>query len=178
MKTYQIEKPLSDTGCLVSLIKYTALFVITFLAGYIALIVLLTGRKRHRGGGILDQWIGDNLEWLALLVALAVLVFYTYRIYQQLALGTPYEFTFSDGKVRISCLNPMDGETWEMEIPESEIHAEVKVVRSLLIGSKRMVRIYQSGKLRTQIDVDLTAWKRNEELNELIQRLTKAGGHH
>ncbi len=122
---------------------------------------------------LFSEFVGNHIEEIAMLIALVVFVFYAYQIFSQLRFGTPFEIVFQeDGQVKITCINSIDGVVWEMEIPETEIRGKVKKVRSLLLKEKRMLEIYQKDNLKTVIDLDLTAWHRNEHLDNLIVRLT------
>lgn len=166
---FETDKPVSDTNLFTLILKYSALFMIAWMGGWILTLLLLTQDKND----IADDWVADNGGLISLLIAIAVVLIFIYRGIRKYKFGTPFiiEFDNTGQQLLITVVNKLNDKTKTISIPFKELNINRNYTEDRLFGKQRIYRFYQNNKLATKVNIDMTAWCRHENLEGLLRLL-------
>lgn len=166
---FETDKPVSDTNLFTLILKYAALLMIAWIGGWMLTLLLLTQDKND----IADDWVADNGGLISLLIAIVVVLFFIFRGIRKYKFGTPYVFEFdnTDQQLRITVVNTLNDKTKTISIPYKELNISRNFTEDRLFGKQRIYRFYQNNQLATKVNIDMTAWCRLTNLDELIRLL-------
>lgn len=170
MKEYCIEKPTSDSGIIVLILKYTTTFIVPWLAGWLFLSFFLSSKSKIGGH---SENIGTVLGLLNILIAVIICIFHIIDSLKKYKMGTPFKFIFDFEHYNLSIrtINTINEKEKEIIIDFNTLRIVEEKKVNLFLGKQRVFNIYNKDKLITILNIDLTAWCRYEQLNELIEKL-------
>lgn len=166
---FETDKPVSDTNLFTLILKYAALFMIAWIGGWMLTLLLLTQDKND----IADDWVADNGGLISLLIAIVVVLLFIYRGIRKYKFGTPFiiEFDNTGQQLRITVVNTLNDKTKAISIPYKELNISRNFTEDRLFGKHRIYHFYQNNQLVTKVNIDMTAWCRLTNLDELIRLL-------
>ena len=171
---YEIENVAKNEGCFVSLLKYLTLGVVGF---FVLWIMLLQNTN--------DMFFDYGAE----VSAAAVVVIFGLLAYRAMKKsGRLYKITFNDEEqlLQLTIGNTFTGNDTEKNIAYRYLRLEENIKpifrdvstvmgRDILDSDKlsqnRKIQLYDKRVLVTTIDVDITAWCRHQQIDELIKKL-------
>lgn len=171
---YEIENVAKNEGCFVSLLKYLTLGVVGF---FVLWIMLLQNTN--------DLYLDYGAE-VSAVVAVVIFGFLAYRAMKKS--GRLYKITFNDEEqlLQLTIGNTFTGNDTEKSIVYRSLRVvenikpifrDMSIVsgRNILDSDKlsqnRKIQLYNKTGLVTTIDIDITAWCRYQQIDELIKKL-------
>jgi len=166
---FETDKPVSDTNLFTIILKYAALFMIAWIGGWILTLLILSKDKYD----IADDWVADNGGLISLLIAITVVLIFIYRVIRKYKFGSPFVFEFDNARqqLRITVVNTLNDKTKTITIPFNELDISRNFTEDRLFGKQRIYRFYQKNRLVSKVNIDMTAWCRLSNLDELLRLL-------
>ncbi len=172
MIKYSIEKPESDTGIVVLVMKYSTIFIVPWLAGWLFLSFLFTDKSRS---GETSESIGNYLGILNIIIALIICFFHIKESLRKYKMGTPFEFTFDHdlSTLSINTINTINDKEKEVLIDYKNLVVIEEQKNNPFLGRQRVYTLTDKSIPRIILNVDLSAWCRHDQLGELIENLRR-----
>ena len=170
--SFQIEKPTSDLNIVTSVIKYIVLSIILFLASWIAIPLLISQNRPYRLNNTFEL-LFTNPIISSILITVLVIGFLIYRTWKKYRFGEVYKIEFydSDQKLVVKTVNTANNREKVNYYYYSDISYRLDQTTDPLFGDQRILRINEKDKTAHLINIDRTAWCRNEHLEELIEKV-------
>ena len=83
------------------------------------------------------------------------------------------EIDFQNDSVELSIINTLNGKLTTISIPSNEFNVTFEEKNGTFLGKQRIYHLFQKETLLTNVNIELTAWKRFSKLNELLAELEK-----
>lgn len=169
MVQYQIDKPASDNSYFTLFLKYSTLFIVAWFLGWGILLLYIEKYKIK----FIEDTILDNGGIVSLAVAIAVVIFFARRTYAKYKYGSAFVITFNDTAATCTfrLTNTMNGKEWDVSIPYEHLEVLKEEKQNELFGEQNIYAFYNSRKPVTIINIQLTAWCRLEQLDQLTDKL-------
>ncbi|MGG8494956.1 hypothetical protein ACQY1Q_00950 [Tenacibaculum sp. TC6] len=169
---YEIEKPITDVNYLTIAIKYTVLFILLFLVSWIA-IPLLVLKRSSSGVHKVAEFLFENVVLSSLVISIGILSWFIYRIIKKYKKGEVFKIEFNDAeqKLGIKTINLVNNQERDNLYEYKNVRYNFYESTDLLFGKQRIVCIMNTNKVVHTINIDRTAWCRNEQLDELIEKM-------
>ncbi|SEA60355.1 hypothetical protein [Bizionia paragorgiae] len=173
--SYDIEKPRSDLNYFTVGIKYTVLFIVLFLASWIAIPLLIANGRATRMNSVAEFLVG-NAFIFSILISLSVITWFIYRIRKKHTLGEVFSINFndSDQTLNIKTVNLVNNQEKDHYYNYKNLSYTFYKSENPLFGKQRILHILNTAKTVHEINIDRTAWCRNERIDQLIEKI-KAG---
>ncbi|HNP24468.1 MAG TPA: hypothetical protein PKM63_21320 [Panacibacter sp.] len=170
-KSFFTDKPTSDTNYFNLFLKYTALFIITWIASWLLLLFFIARKESENA----DNFVFDNGGLISIILAVAVIFFYIQNATKKYKYGTPFKMTFDDNvsEFTVRVVNTLNEKEKDITIPYAQLVIKELDKEDKLFGKQRLFSFYQQGSLMTRVNIDLTAWSRLENLEDLLLLLRK-----
>lgn len=167
---YEINKPPSELteGYVVLFMKYITLFIIGWFGGWIMLAIAF-----RRSSSTL---ISNNLGLISIFIAVAVIYLFGNRAYKKYKLGLLTSVEFDENTLKLGLLNTINGAHKYKEIPKSFLKVTVISKDDNLLGKQRIFEIYEKTELMNRFNIELTAWCRHPQIEEIVEHLTALSG--
>jgi len=174
--SYEIEKPTSDLNYLTIGIKYIVLFIVIFLASWIA-IPLLVSTGRPTRVNIVAKFLFENTFLFSVLISVVILSWFIYRTIKKYKLGEVFKIEFNDfdHKLNIKTTNLANNHEKDNSYEYKNIVYKLCNSKDALFGKQRVLQILNNNKTVHEINFDRTAWCRNERIDKLIEKVEKLG---
>jgi hypothetical protein len=165
------DKPSSDTNYFTLFLKYTALFIVTWFAFWLFLLFIIARKKSQDA----DNFVFDNGGLISIIIAVGVIIFYIQNATKKYKYGTPFKMTFDDNasEFTIRVVNTLNDKEKDITIPYTQLIIKEIKKEDKLFGKQRLFDFYQQANLMTKVNIDLTAWCRLENLEDLLLLLRK-----
>jgi len=165
------DKPTSDTNYFTLFLKYTALFIITWIAFWLFLLFIVA-RKRSEDA---DNFVFDNGGLISIFIAIGVIIFYIRNAINKYKYGTPFKMTFDNAasEFTVRVVNTLNDKEKDIIIPYTQLVIKEFDKEDKLFGKQRLFDFYQQSNLMTKVNIDMTAWCRLENLDDLLILLRK-----
>lgn len=170
--SYEIEKPTSDLNFLTIGIKYIVLFLVFFLAGWIA-IPLFVSKGRPTRVNTTAELLFENPLLSSLLISVGVITWFIYQTRKKYKFGEVFKMEFNDfdRKLEIKTVNLANSQEKENSYDYKNLSYDLQKTEDSLFGKQRILKIKNHGKTVHEINLDRTAWCRNERIDKLIERI-------
>ena len=170
--TFEIEKPVSDLNFLTLGIKYIVLFIVLFIASWIAIPILFSRKNAHNINEYFDLII-DNPIIFGLIMATLIISWFIFRILKKYKQGEIYRIIFNDSeqKLEISTVNLINDQEKENKYDYKNLAYEIKNTEDPLFGKQRIIIFKNVFKIVHEINIERTAWCRNEQIEKLFERI-------
>jgi len=175
---YEIDKPtpeLMDDYFTLAL-KYLTLSIVGFFVGWIIVTVFA---MRIRGNIPFSAFIISNPGVTSIAIAFGVIYFFGRRTYEKYKLGLLTSIEFDEDKqvVNMELFNTFNGGIRKKEIGFAQLRTNLSIsedkVTGKLYGKQRIIEFYCYNVLINRLNIELTAWCRNEQIDALVNRLEK-----
>ena len=168
---YEIEKPTSETNYLTIGIKYVVLFIVLFLASWIA-IPLFVAKGRGSRINPVAEFLTENTIVFSILFSIVIIAWFIYRIRKKYKYGEVFKMNFDDKKemLNIWTINSLNKIEKEYNYDYGIIDFKSYKADDALFGKQRILHILNNGKTIHEINFDRTAWCRNERIENLIEK--------
>ena len=176
MKTIQIEEPDRELteGLFTLIVKYFVLFIVSYMAGMLLFIFY----PRHVSAKKNLNFIENHPEIVSYFVIICVFYFYSNRLYQKYKYGliTTYVFNEQNELHQVNLLNTFNGKNKTVTFSHDTLEIKLHIKENILFGKQRVLSFYQldtssQKKLISILNIDLTAWTRHPELEQLLTDL-------
>ncbi|MBI6120116.1 hypothetical protein [Salegentibacter maritimus] len=171
-ESFQIEKPTSDIDIVTAIIKYIVLGITLFLASWIAIPLLISQNRPYRLNKTFEILFSNPLM-SSILISVLVIGFLIYRSWKKYRVGEVYKIYFDDMKQKliVNTVNTANNKEKVNVYSYSDITYKLNQVTDPLFGYQRILQISEENKNVHSINIDRTAWCRNEHLEELIEKI-------
>lgn len=168
---FSIDKPTSDRNWFTLLLKYTALFMIIWIAAWFAVFYFITKQQEP----LIENAVFDNGGWMSAGIAILVVAFLFYRAWSKFRYGAAFAFRFDEAAqvLTIRSVNTMNDREKETTIPYDHLRITELGREDPLFGRQRIFEIRDKNKLISTVNIELTAWIRHPELELLLACLRK-----
>jgi hypothetical protein len=168
---FDIDQPASELteGYLTLALKYVTLFIVGWLGGWLFLLFIASGRRNHSPA--VADILFDNTEYASIFIAIAVIYFFGQRAYRKYRLGLLTSIDFDEHFVAIHLTNTLNGKCTPRKINYSDLSVKMQSKEDSFQGKMRIIEIFEKGQIVTRLNVDLTAWCRNPQVDKMISRL-------
>lgn len=169
---YRIQQPdyeLSN-GYFTIVIKYLALFAVTWIACWLLLLFL----PKSGLSGSSFRWISIFLlhpAGMSVLLGIAVIGYYSLSLYKRAKYGVLTTIDFRKDVVKLILFNPISGSSTMKDIPTPTFKVHFKREKHLLYGQQRIFELSNDKERITILNIDRTAWCRHSEVDELMKKL-------
>lgn len=169
---YKIEKPTSDLNYLTNGIKYVVLGIILFFASWIAVPLFVSQNRPYRLNSVFEL-IFENPVFFSIGFACLVIGFLIYRTWKKYKFGEVYSIEFNDSKkiLEISYVNLANNQEKKRKYHYKNLSFELLNKEDALFGKQRVLLINNNSKKVHEINFDRTAWCRNEQIDQLIEKI-------
>lgn len=169
MEKYFIEKPIDDNGIFVLILKYTTLLLVTWIVAFMVIGFVLARKSSSA------TFLTNNIGLISLFIAAAVVFYYVRSIYNKYRLGSLFEITFdnTNNEIKISVVNTLNDKVKERVIKYENLITKPEIKDNGLTGKQRIINIYNRKEYINRLNIDLTAWCRHENIDELIENFKK-----
>lgn len=165
---FQTNKEVEDLtdGYFITLLKYGALIILTWLFVSFVLFMIL---------GQYDLIPFVNTFILETSIVLAVVGFYSYKIYNKFLFGRLYtlQINYIKKKVIIKSVNTINGRIIINKVPFKDFTFSSKVNDSLFLGKQRVVTFLNNKKLVVKVNLELTEWGKLKHSPEMFKKLNE-----
>ncbi|RKE89075.1 hypothetical protein [Ichthyenterobacterium magnum] len=170
--SYEIEKPSSDLNYLTIGIKYIVLFIVLFLASWIAIPLFIANGRATRINPV-TEFLAENAFLFSILISLSVVVWFIYRIRKKYTLGEVFKIDFNDSDqiLNIKTVNLANNQEKNNYYNYKNLSYKFYNSKDALFGKQRILHILNNGKTVHEINFDRTAWCRNERIDKLIEKI-------
>tara|TARA_R110002050_G_scaffold299255_1_gene464324 strand:+ start:1528 stop:2070 length:543 start_codon:yes stop_codon:yes gene_type:complete len=170
--TYEIEKPTSETNYFTIVIKYVVLFIVLFLASWIAIPLFISKGRGSRINPV-AEFLAENPIIFSLLFSVSIISWFIFRIKKKYKYGEVYKIKFDDVKkvLNIWTVNTMNQAEKLFNYDYETIDFKFYKADDALFGKQRILHILKNEKALHEINFDRTAWCRNDKLENLIERI-------
>tara|TARA_R110002074_G_scaffold166430_1_gene327022 strand:+ start:29671 stop:30213 length:543 start_codon:yes stop_codon:yes gene_type:complete len=169
---YEIEKPTTETNYFIIGIKYVVLFIVLFLASWIAIPLFMA---RGRGSRInpVAEFLAENPIIFSLLFSVAIIAWFIYRIRKKYKYGEVFKIKFDDVKrmLNVWTINTLNKTEKAFDYKYEILDFKFYNADDALFGKQRILHIIKNQKTVHEINFDRTAWCRNDVLEDLIERI-------
>lgn len=125
------------------------------------------------------NWLADNPNLTNFLLTIAICTYLILRIRKKIKYGDPFELVIDDNKklLTVKVKNTFENELVVKTIPFQDLVVRIDIVdkkRSKVrdfIETQRIIRILNNDKLETSINIQLTAWCRHPEIDNIVETL-------
>lgn len=171
VKVFFTDKPTSDTNYFTLFLKYTALFIITWIASWLFLLFFIARKKSEDA----DNFVFDNGGLISIIIAVGVIIFYIKNASKKYKYGIPFKMTFDDktSEFTVRVVNTLNDKEKDITIPYTQLVIKETDKEDKLFGKQRLFDFYKQANLMTKVNIDLTAWCRLENLEGLLVLLRK-----
>jgi len=123
--------------------------------------------------------LADNPNLTNFLLTIAICTYLILRIRKKIKYGDPFELVIDDNKklLTVKVKNTFENELVVKTIPFQDLVVRIDIVdkkRSKVrdfIETQRIIRILNNDKLETSINIQLTAWCRHPEIDNIVETL-------
>ena len=173
-KIFEIEKPISELNILTIFIKYIVLGISLFFSSWILVYIFLKPKSLHQQKAILDFYI-ENPTDVAIIFAIAVPLYLIYRTWKKYKFGEVWKIEFMDmeRKLKVNTINLFNNEEKECLYDYENLNFEINRISDSLFGEQRIINIYNTNKRVHIINIERTAWCRNNSIEKLIKIISK-----
>jgi hypothetical protein len=173
MARYETNQPPSELsdGYFNLLLKHLVLFILSWVGGWGILTILLVRRPDHHSA--IALFINHHLGLISIFIALTIVGIFIYRAFQKYRLGLITDIEFDDihGQLNFSVINTITGKTTHKNIAYTNLQIREYHVDDKLLGPQRIYEIYEGSTLRNRWNIELTAWTRHPEIDEIVAKL-------
>lgn len=171
MKTYSIEKPITENSLLNNFLKYTTLFIVYFFAAWMA-IVFLSAKRGSTHSAPIFNFISNNAGLISVIIVAGIFYNFFKSIY---GIGELFELKFDDKNevLTLKTVNRTTGDTIQKSINYHSLNVKFAVAEDHLRGHQRIIKIYDMKKLIFHLNIEATAWNRHKNIVEIIDTLDK-----
>ncbi|EIJ40871.1 hypothetical protein JoomaDRAFT_3946 [Galbibacter orientalis DSM 19592] len=170
--SYKIEKPASDLNFLTIGIKYIVLFIVLFLGSWIA-IPLFVSKGRTTRVNTTAEFLFENPLWSSLLISIGVITWFIYRTIKKYKFGEVFKIDFndSDKKLEVKTVNLANNQEKDNYYDYKNLSFDLQNIEDSLFGKQRILKIKNYDQTVHEINIDRTAWCRNERIEKLIEKI-------
>lgn len=170
--SYKIEKPTSDLNFLTIGIKYIVLFIVFFLGSWIAIPLFVSNGRPNRVNTSAEL-LFDNPLWSSLFISVGVITWFIYRARKKYKFGEVFKIDFndSDQKLEIKTVNLANNQEKNNYYDYKNLSYDIQNIEDSLFGKQRVLKINNCGKTVHKINIDRTAWCKNERIENLIDKI-------
>lgn len=170
--SYVIEKPSSDLNYLTIGIKYIVLFIVLFLASWVAMPLLVSKGRPYRMNFV-AEFLFENVFIFSIIFSLSVLAWFIYRIKKKYAFGEVFKIDFNDSakSLQVQTVNLANNQEKEANYNYEDLSFEFHEISDALFGKQRILHILNKNKKVHEINFDRTAWCRNDRIDALIEKI-------
>lgn len=168
-KIYQVEKPQDETNLFILIIQYIVLFIVLFLSCWLILPFI---SRRNSVGRIYRQMF-DSPLFFSITFSLGIVVFLIYRAWKKYNYGEVYHIEFDDSAQTLNTqsINLLNNQEKTQSFNYKNVSIEITKDKDPLFGEQRILIIKNQQKKVHEINIDRTAWCRNEKLEDLFKKL-------
>jgi hypothetical protein len=168
---FTIQEPDNELtiGYLTMVIKYAVLLFLSWLAGWVIFLFVPVRR-------VSTVPIGSKLDYasvVSLFIAAVVIAYYSYQLYRKAKYGILKEIDFRDDFIELTIMNQLNGKLKEFQVDAELFAVEEDLKNHILYGEQRIYSLKEGDQMLTILNVDMTVWKRHEQLEELVGQLKK-----
>ena len=115
----------------------------------------------------------NDYNIINILLSVVGIYFYSKRLFKSYKMGMLVEIDFQNDLVELSIINTLNGKLSNISIPLNEFNVKFEEKNGTFLGKQRIYHLFQKEILLTNLNIELTAWKRFSKLNEFLTELEK-----
>jgi hypothetical protein len=159
-------------GYLTLIIKYSVVLMLAWMVGI--LIVFTYPCFAWSGNKYPPMLVFINdYNIINILLSVVGIYFYSKRLFKSYKMGMLVEIDFQSDSVVLSIINTLNGKLSTISIPSNEFNVIFEEKNGTFLGKQRIYHLFQKETLLTNVNIELTAWKRFSKLNELLAEFDK-----
>lgn len=113
------------------------------------------------------------------MLIIAICTYFVLRIRQKIKYGDPFELVIDDNQklLTVKVKNTFENEVVIKTIPFKDLLVHIDIVDNKrsrfrdFVETQRIIRILNNDKLETSINIQLTAWCRHPEIDNIVEML-------
>ena len=113
----------------------------------------------------------NDYNIINILLSVVGIYFYSKRLFKSYKMGMLVEIDFQNDSVELSIINTLNGKLSNISIPLNEFNVKFEEKNGTFLGKQRIYHLFQKEILLTNLNIELTAWKRFSKLNEFLTEL-------
>lgn len=125
------------------------------------------------------NWLADNPILTNFLLIIAICTYFILRIRKKIKYGDPFELVINDNQklLTVKVKNTFENEVVVKTIPFQDLVVQIDIVDNKrsrfgdFVETQRIIRILNNDKLETSINIQLTAWCRHAEIDDIVETL-------
>ena len=173
IKIYSIDEPQGDSGIFVNFLKYSTLFILIWSFAWVIILSRLGPQDS------IFNWLADNPILTNFLLTIAIFTYFSFRIRKKVKYGDPFELVIDDNQklLTVKVKNTFENEVVVKTIPFQDLVVHIDILENKrskfrdFIETQRIIRILNNDKLETSINIQLTAWCRHPEIDNIVETL-------
>lgn len=173
VKKYFVDEPQGDSGLFVNILKYSTLFVLIWWFSWVFIMFRLTNQNS------IFSWLADNPFLTNTLLTLAICSYFFMHIRKKYIYGEPFELIIDDNQklLEIKVKNTFDDTTQIKKIPFQNLLIRIDIKDNKksryreFVETQKIIRVLNNDKLETLINIQMTAWCRHPEIDNIIETL-------
>jgi len=168
---YEIEKPSSDLNYLTIGIKYIVLFIVLFLGSWIAIPLFVSNGVTTRVNRTAEL-LFENPLLFSFIISIGVISWFVYRTINKYKLGEVFQINFNnaDQLLEIKTVNLANNKVKNNYYNYPNLSYDLQNTEDSLFGKQRILSIKNYDKTVHKINIERTAWCRNERIENLIEK--------
>lgn len=169
---FVINKPDDEltSGYVTVIVKYLVLFSFTWIGGWFLYLFL---PAKHMVSPIDVKNRLDNAALVSTLIALVFVAYFSYRLYKKAKYGLLKSIAFEQDEVQLTIINLVNGNLKSRTIQSNAFRVDLNEKKHFVYGELRKFTLKENETILTYLNLDLTAWKRHEHIDQLYDQLKK-----
>ncbi len=159
-------------GYLTLIIKYSVVLMLAWMVGILLVFTYPCFAWSGNKYPPILVFINDY-NIINILLSIVGIYFYSKRLFKSYKMGMLVEIDFQNDLVEFSIINTLNGKLSTISIPSNEFNVTFEEKNGTFLGKQRIYHLLQKKTIVTNINIELTAWKRFSKLNELLVEFDK-----
>lgn len=168
-----MDEPQGDSGLIVNFLKYSTIFILIWSFAWV-IIFSRVGPKDS-----MFNWLADNPNLTNFLLTIAICSYFILRIRRKIKYGDTFELVIDDNQklLTVKVKNTLENEVVVKTIPFQDLVVHIVIIDNKrsrfrdFIETQRIIRILNNDKLESSINIQLTAWCRHPEIDNIVEIL-------
>ncbi len=159
-------------GYLTLIIKYSVVLMLAWMVGILLVFTYPCFAWSGNKYPPMLVFINDY-NIINILLSIVGIYFYSKRLFKSYKMGMLVEIDFQNDLVEFSIINTLNGKLSTISIPSNEFNVTFEEKNGTFLGKQRIYHLFHKKTIVTNINIELTAWKRFSKLNELLVEFDK-----
>ncbi|MBI1837570.1 MAG: hypothetical protein HYR91_09935 [Flavobacteriia bacterium] len=170
---FRIEEKIHELidGYFTLIIKYSVVFCLAWMLGILIVYtypcMVWNGDKYPPALIFVNNY--DVVNWI---LAIAAILYYSKRKFKHYQLGLIIEMNFENNNfIQLEIINTLNGKLHGITLTKEDFKLIKEDKNSSFFGKQSVYHFYRKGKLLTNLNIEMTAWKRHSDVKNMLAKL-------